>query len=377
MLASNPSSYKTYRVLGLMSGSSLDGLDIAFCHLVVQNNPFKVISWAIEKAETLAYTMPWIDRLQLLPNAPALELAAADVAFGRYIGELIQVFLTTYNLKPDFIASHGHTIFHYPAEGFTTQIGNGTAITATTKLPVVCNFRAEDVAAGGQGAPLAPVADKYLFSNYDFCLNIGGIINLTFQTPEKVIAFDITGANQVLNALALEVGTPYDKDGDLAASGNIIPDLLEEANHLLFFATAYPKSLGNNWVQAKLLPIFQQTQYPVADRLRTACEHIAFQTAQAIAQIKAREQLTDRASYRLLPTGGGAYNLFLMQRLSTQLNTILPITIEATDNQLIEFKEALLIALLGVMRLERIPNSFSSVTGASHDTVNGTIHRVA
>ncbi|NJL76224.1 MAG: anhydro-N-acetylmuramic acid kinase [Saprospiraceae bacterium] len=367
---------KSYRVLGLMSGSSLDGLDIAFCTITIQNEPFEVAAWTIQVAETIPYSETWVNKLERLPHDTAFHFAATDTEYGRYIGQLVNLFVAKYELQPDFIASHGHTVFHYPNHLFTSQIGDGSALAMTTGLPVICNFRAKDIAAGGQGAPLAPVADKYLFAAYHFCLNIGGIINITCQTPQRLVAFDITGANQILNSLATEVGLAYDHNGNLAATGNIIPELLEQSNKLPFLSQNYPKSLGNDWVQHFLLPIFQQTNYPVADRLRTACEHIAIQTALAVAQIQAQEQLPIQSVYQLLPTGGGVYNNFLMQTIDKQINRILPVKLVTPSQQVIEFKEALLIALLGVMRLENVPNSFSSVTGAKYDTINGDIHQM-
>lgn len=372
----NGKQQKSYHALGLMSGSSLDGLDIAFCTITIQNEPFEVVFWKIQVAETIPYSETWVNKLKKLPQDTAFHFAVTNVKYGRYVGQLVNLFVAKYDIRPDFIASHGHTVFHYPNHLLTSQIGDGAVIAATTGLPVVCNFRAKDVAAGGQGAPLAPVADKYLFAAYHFCLNIGGIINITCQTPQRLVAFDITGANQILNSLATEVGLDYDHNGDLAATGNIIPELLEQSNSLPFLSENYPKSLGNDWVQTCLLPIFQQTNYGLADRLRTACEHIAIQTALAVAQIQAQEQLSIQSAYQLLPTGGGAYNNFLMQTIDKQLNKVLPVKLVTPTPQVIEFKEALLIALLGVMRLEGVPNSFKSVTGAKYDTINGDIHQM-
>lgn len=353
-----------------MSGSSLDGLDVAFCEFQFADD--KLINWQIVQAETMSYSEDWQHRLRSLPQASGRELWLAHAHFGHLVGELVNEFLQKYQLQPDFIASHGHTVFHFPKEKMTLQIGDGSAIAATTGYPVVCDFRSMDVAFGGQGAPMAPIADRYLFSAYDFMLNLGGIANVTANVNGKYIAFDIGGANQVLNKLVQPLGLEYDAGGKLAASGVLNEVLLQQVESLPYHHEAYPKSLGNDWVQEQLIPIYTQFAAPVEDKLHTACVQIARQTAKDLAQIIQKEHFTKK-SYRLLATGGGAFNDFQITCLRA---ACLPLSVEiiVPDASVIAFKEAVMIALAGALRLERIPNFIASVTGATQDALGGAIY---
>ncbi|MEM6699272.1 MAG: anhydro-N-acetylmuramic acid kinase, partial [Bacteroidota bacterium] len=358
---------KKFQVLGLMSGSSLDGLDVAYCSFqLADKEAFEVKNWKIEVAQTLAYTKDWQTKLAQLIHADARTFAQTHTHFSRYSAELVNQFLAKYSIDPDFIAAHGHTIFHFPEEHFTTQIGEGAALAALTGYPVIYDFRTFDVALGGQGAPIASIADKYLLSQYDFCLNLGGIANITSNANGKYIAFDISGANQVLNELVAEIGLDYDNNGDLASRGKVIPSILEASNQLPFLAASYPKTLDNQWVKKELIPPFKNTDFDLNDRLRTSCEHTTQQIAQSIQQIIKQENL-NKFSYRLIATGGGGYNAFFMQLLQEKLD-FLKVKVEIPDEKIIGFKEAAMIALMGVMRVSNIPNCMSSVTGAKHDT---------
>lgn len=367
-------SIQKYQVLGLMSGSSLDGLDIAYCSFQLSDSKhFAIQNWKIEHAETLAYTKEWQVKLAQLIHADARTFAQTHTHFSRYSAELVNQFLAKHSIKPDFIAAHGHTIFHFPEEHFTSQIGEGAALAALTGYPVICDFRTFDVALGGQGAPIASIADKYLLADYDFCLNLGGIANVTSNANGKYIAFDITGANQVLNELVAEIGLEYDDNGDLAKQGKIIASILEHSNQLPFLAAPYPKTLDNQWVKKELIPFFKNTDFALNDRLRTSCEHTAQQTAISIQQIIEQEKLS-KSSYRLIATGGGGYNRFFIQLLQSKIQH-LNIQIEIPDEKIVGFKEAAMIALMGVMRINNVPNCMSSVTGAIHDTINGAIYQ--
>ncbi len=310
----------------------------------------------------------------MLPQVGGRELLLAHAHYGHYAGELVRDYLERTQIEPDFIASHGHTIFHYPNEQMTLQIGDGAAIAAETGYPVINDFRAMDVALGGQGAPLAPIADRMLLPGYDFYLNLGGISNITGHAGEKFIAFDIGGANQVLNFLAQQVNKPFDENGNLAASGALHAGLLAQANALSYHELPYPKSLGNDWVQEALIPIFQHYNATIADKLHTACLHIAWQIAKQIGAIIEREQL-NKEHYRLLATGGGARNTFLMQCIEQACSKIADIEIVIPDPLIISFKEAAFMALMGVLRLENLPNCMASVTGASRDASGGAIHQ--
>ena len=296
-----------------MSGSSLDGLDVAYCRLdtVWEGGVFLVKDWELLLADTLPFTADWQQRLRELPAASALDFCSAHAAFGHYMAELVNHFFEDKKLNPakvDLIASHGHTIFHEPAKGFTTQIGDGAALAAATGCMVVCDFRSADVALGGQGAPLAPMADKMLFPGYDFYLNLGGIANITCRTPsDQFVAFDVCGANQALNALANLLGQSYDADGQLAASGQPDPVLWEKINVQDFFARQYPKSLSNQWVQQHLTQTCLEATSPIPDRLRTVCQHVAHQLAQSVRQVLDCEHFA-KEKYRLLATGGWVLN---------------------------------------------------------------------
>jgi len=367
-----PQTTTSFKAVGLMSGSSLDGLDIAFCELKFAEGG-ALSDWHLIIADTVPISEFWKKVLTGLPSGSALQLAEAHAAFGEYIGELVNAFLEKHQLAPDFIASHGHTIFHYPDKRFTTQIGDGAAIAACTGRTVIDNFRAQDVALGGQGAPLAPLADRVLFSQYDFCLNLGGIANLTFKADGgRYVAYDIGGANQVLNALVQPIGLAYDDKGMMAAKGRLNADLKTKADALPFFSLPYPKSLGNDWVRREHIPIFLAANCPLEDKLHTACVQLAEQIAAHITQTLGREGVR-RSNYKLLATGGGAMNDFLMACIR---NACAPCNVEVVvpDARIISFKEAILMALLGALRLMGKPNCIASVTGATRDAVGGAVH---
>ncbi len=366
---------KEYWVIGLMSGSSLDGLDIALCRFeaVREVDSFFLKDWELLKAETLPFSAEWQEILKKAPSGTARELIEAHVGFGRYMGELALQFFNKNNLKPGragLIASHGHTVFHEPANGYTLQIGDGAALSAVTGCTVVCDFRSSDVALGGQGAPLAPMADKMLFPGYDFFLNIGGIANLACNTGRSYIAFDLTGANQALNALAKLVGRDYDEDGSLAASGHLDEELFSKLNALPYLNEAYPKSLSNQWVQKNMTQLCLSWPGSVPDRLHSLCRHIAFQVKNSLQQIIEREHFI-KEKYRMLATGGGAFNSFLMQCIAAE-NPMLEIIIP--EPEVVSFKEACLMALLGMLRMEGAPNCMASVSGASRDAIGGAVY---
>lgn len=366
---------KNYHAIGLMSGSSLDGLDVALCRLETERTEsnFHLAEWELLQAETLPFSEEWQIRLRELPGATAFELADAHAGFGRYLGELVRQFFIKKKLAPtqvDLIASHGHTIFHEPAKGFTVQIGDGAALAAATSCTIVCDFRSADVALGGQGAPLAPMADKLLFPGYDFFLNIGGITNVTCNAGGKFIAFDVTGANQVLNALANLIGQPYDWGGQLAATGQPDERLRAELNALPYLEAPYPKSLSNQWVRENMVKACLQAVSSVPDRQHTVCHHIAFQLGKSLRQVIENENFA-KEKYRMLATGGGVFNDFLMQCIREE-NPTVEVAIPPKD--VISFKEACLMALLGVLRMEGVPNCIASVTGARKNAIGGAVY---
>lgn len=361
---------KEYFALGLMSGSSLDGLDIAYCRLVWTGE--RVVDWEIVQAATLPFSEMWCARLRDLPQQSALALAKTHTYFGYYMGELVNTFIQQYQLdKIDFVASHGHTIFHQPDRRFTTQIGCGAALAATTGKRVVCDFRSQDVALSGEGAPLAPLVDKYLFANADFCLNIGGIANLSAQLPDTVLGFDVCYANQVLNYLAQQLGEPFDDGGTWARQGRVNADLLQTLQNLPFFRQKYPKSLGNEWVQSVVIPLFAKNELPIIDKLATATHHIAYEIAKAINKVVQRERF-ERSIYDILISGGGAFNTYLMEQI--QQSSTIKLHLQTVSPAVIQFKEALLMVLMGMLRLENVPNTLISATGAKQSSIAGAVY---
>lgn len=363
---------KKHKVLGLMSGSSLDGLDIAFCEITWDG--YSVGNWQLIVAETLTFSEKWTSRLFNLPVQNALTFAQTNVYFGHYLGELVNRFIKMHQVEPDFIASHGHTIYHYPDRRITVQIGDGAALAATTGYPVICDFRTQDIAIDGEGAPIAPIADKLLFQGYDFYLNLGGIANITCAMPQKYVAFDIGAANQVLNILAHELELPYDDNGAIAATGQVHTELLQAVHQVPYFQKKYPKTLDNQWVAQHIFPLYLNLDIPTADKLKTACEQLAEQVALSIQMIIQNEDL-QQDSYKLLATGGGVFNTFLMQCIQEHCKKVGHIEILIPSDEVIQFKEAILMGLMGVLRVENQVNCLSSVTGARRDTIGGAIYQ--
>lgn len=355
-----------------MSGSSLDGLDIAYCEFGIENG-----QWTFEVLHTdvVVYPDEWIQEIKSLPVSSAMSLWQSHTSLGHYFAEQVNAFIARHNLqgKVDLIASHGHTIFHFPDKKMTTQIGDGSAIAAVTDLPVVCDFRSGDIADGGQGTPIVPIGDRLLFADYRFCLNIGGIANISCKTgaPKEIVAFDICAANQVLNSLANRLGNEYDAGGELAKQGAVHEPLLQRLNELDFYGYSYPKSLDNGFSRELILPLMEGFDISINDKLRTYTEHIAVQVAVHIKTIAAKEQLRFRPDEKMLATGGGAFNTFLIERIKL----LAGIEVVVPAEELVKFKEAIVVALMGVLRLRNEVNVLKSVTGAKKDSVAGAVYR--
>lgn len=365
-----------YEALGIMSGSSLDGLDLAFCRFTIrkgQPGRHLIHKWKLIQGTTLPFSPEWKERLRSLPSAGALDIMQADADFGHYTGQQVNRFLNNTDLTPDLIAFHGHTIFHNPSRKLTVQIGDGAALAAETSLPVINQFRQQDVACGGQGAPIASIADLYLLSDFDFCLNLGGISNVTALLADRTIAFDIGPANQILNALAGQKQLEYDDEGRIAAAGQVHQPLLEALNQADYYQQDYPKTLDNFWGGQHILSKILSSERPLEDQMRTAVEHIAFQVARSLRQLILKEKL-QKKQYKLLPSGGGVFNTFLMKQLEQQLSPY-RILIQKPEPSFAAFKEAILMALMGVLRIENIPNVMCSVTGAVRNSISGAVHQ--
>jgi len=346
---------KIWYAIGLMSGTSLDGIDLVYVKFILD----KDYSFEILQAETLNYSEYWKNKLKEAFTKTSENLNDISIEYGQFLGKNIKDFIEKYTLKNvDFIASHGHTIFHKPELGSTLQIGDGAQIAKVTACKVVCDFRTQDVKLGGQGAPLVPIGDALLFSDYTYCLNLGGFSNLSFNNKGITKAYDICPVNIVLNPLAQKLGFNYDDRGRLATSGKLNKQLLNNLNSLDFYNSSAPKSLGYEFVLSHINPILKKYQIPQVDLLRTFTEHIAQQLAN---KLKSKD--------RVLVTGGGAYNTFLINRLKalSDCEIVIP------SNEIIDFKEALIFAFLGLLRIENKINCLKSVTGASKNHSSGVI----
>ena len=356
----------TYHVIGLRSGTSLDGVDLAYCSFTLDKGNW---IYKILNTTTIEYNSDWIFRLMSLSQATALDLVATDQAYGKYLGALVREFVISHNLKPDFVASHGHTIFHQPEKSISWQLGHGAYLAAAAGLPVICDFRTLDIALGGQGAPLVPIGDLLLFKGFAFCLNLGGIANISFQHQQKRIAYDICGCNMLLNTLANELSLTYDQNGDLARAGKLNPELFQELNAPAYFSASFPKSLGKEWIDQHSLSSLQHSAIPIPDKLHTVCHHIAFQVSEAIKTVA---KTTEKP--QMLVTGGGAFNAFLVELMQQYLGEDVKAVVP--EPELANFKEALIFAFLGVLRWRNEANCLNSVTGAVRDNVGGAVYMV-
>lgn len=349
---------RDFKVIGLMSGSSLDGVDIAYVNFSHDNKRW---FFQIVEAGNVPYSSYWKEQLAEAFNKKPEDLKELDKEYGRYLGTITKRFIEKYELEPKLIASHGHTIFHRPDEGFTLQIGNGQEIAKATGIATVNDFRSEDVMKGGQGAPLVPIGDRHLFADYPICLNIGGIANVSYEYEGKRIAYDICIANQMLNYLANKLGYDYDNNGSFARQGKVNLDLLKAFNDNSYYDKEAPKSLGREFFEKYQHQIIEESSLDVRDILATATEHIA-------SQIVKSTDILEKS--KMLITGGGAKNNYLVERISelSKHEVVIP------DTMIIDYKEALIFAFLGTLKMEGKINVLSSVTGATSDSSSGTIH---
>ncbi len=348
-----------FRITGLMSGSSLDGVDLACCEFSRANN---IWNYKIVAAETLPYPADLKANLEQACLNSRDQIEDMDLLLGKFYGKLLNEFHGKYNLLPALISSHGHTILHEPNRGITLQAGSGKEIARKTGIRVVNDFRREDVAQGGQGAPLVPVGDSLLFGSYEGCLNLGGFANISYEDIEgKRIAFDIGPANMALNWIAGLKGYEFDRDGKMASQGKVSESLFKAFNQMNYYSDSAPKSLGREWFIDSFLPLLKQQTLSIEDLMATTAEHIAKQIARGIndAQLK-----------NILVTGGGALNLNLIERLKHHTNS----DIYIPDADLIHYKEALVFAFLGLLKMRKEINCLSSVTGGKNDLSVGVIH---
>lgn len=350
----------SFLTLGLMSGTSMDGLDIALVKFDQENGRW---SYDLQHCKTYSYPHEWLRKLTNSKQLSGLELMMTDKDLGIYFGQRVIEFLKEFELdksKIDFIASHGHTIFHQPEKRLTTQIGCGQSIAFTSGIPVINDFRTKNVLAGGQGAPLVPIGDLLLFPEHDACLNIGGFSNISIKTIDGIIAYDVCPGNLPLNFFAQRLGKEYDKGGLIASQGTIDHELLQELNSISFYSEAYPKSLGTEWLEEKFMSKISGS-IKNQDALRTIAEHISIQLAASFDTHKVQN---------VLITGGGAKNDYLIEllRSKTSAQIVIP------EESIIDFKEALIFGFLGALYTLKTPNSLASVTGSDQDVIGGAFH---
>lgn len=346
-----------YRVIGVMSGTSLDGIDLVYTSFTFDTKwHFEIIF-----GDTVSYDLAWLKKLKDLVLFSESELKQIDVDYTSYLAGVINDFIVKYDIKDiDAVCSHGHTALHQPEKKLTYQIGNQPVLANLLQQTVVCDFRVQDVELGGQGAPLVPIGDALLFSEFDYCVNLGGFANMSTKINNQRIAYDICPVNIVLNYYVKQLGFDFDDEGKIASSGIINNDLLEKLNDLDFYKEPYPKSLGLEWVYTNTIPIIESFKLEIKDILRTFVEHIAFQIS---------EEINNKNNASVLITGGGVYNKFLIDRLKAHTSN--PIVIPSKT--IIEFKEALIFGFLGVLKLRGEINCLQSVTGALYDHSSGNI----
>ena len=346
-----------WRVLGMMSGSSLDGLDLCLATFAETETGW---TYALESSETVVYPVFLQQKLATAHQLSALGLMQLDADLGAFFSAAVADFLRG-KQAPVLLSTHGHTIFHQPEGGFTTQIGGAARLAAEIRLPVVYDFRSADVGLGGQGAPLVPIGDALLFSEFAACLNLGGIANISFQYQNKRIAYDLACCNMVLNAASELLGQPYDAGGQLARSGSVVPALVATLRQLAFYQQSPPRSLGREHFEAELKPLLFNGQYTPEDVLATWCAHLG--------EILGSELSKHQVGGRILVTGGGAYNDFLMAQLRKHSSAVFYLP----PAELIEQKEALIFGFLGLLRYLRRPNVLSEVTGSSSNHCAGAL----
>jgi anhydro-N-acetylmuramic acid kinase len=337
-----------------MSGTSLDGIDLAFITFTFEKDKW---FYKLGACETITYSDYWHGELKNLVNKKNDYIKKIDIKYGKFLAENLNNFILKYDLSIDLICSHGHTIFHQPQKKFTLQIGDGKTISDICRKPVVYNFRDLDVQLGGQGAPLVPVGDHLLFSEYHFCVNLGGFSNISYLKNEKRVAFDISPLNVILNKYANLLGFNYDDQGKIARSGSLIKNLFNDLNKLEYYDNEAPKSLGTEWVNEKFIPVVEKYKEKNNNILRTCLEHFAFQIGKQLKE------------GNCLFTGGGVLNHFLMERIKFYSNAEIIIP----ERKLIDYKEALIFGFLGILKLKNQINCYKSVTGASQDSISGQL----
>jgi anhydro-N-acetylmuramic acid kinase len=358
----------TYKAIGLMSGSSLDGLDVVFAHFTETAGKW---TYEVVVADCYPYTDQWRERLRGATALSARDYCLLDADYGHFLGQMVNRFSEEKNvaLQADLIASHGHTTFHEPALRMTAQLGDGAALAAETGMAVISDLRAMDVALGGEGAPIVPVGESLLFPEYSLFLNLGGIANISCHREASIGAFDVSMANAVLNALASKLGRPYDDNGEWARGGQLNEELLLRLNALPYYQRPWPKSLANDFAPRSVLPLLEASGLSVQGQLRTYTEHLSRQVAAATGKLLGEGPV---AFPRMLVTGGGAFNGFLVERLAHHLAP-LGIEVVVPGENVVMFKEALIMAMLGILRWRERATTLTATTGARRPSIGGAL----
>lgn len=354
----------TYSVVGLMSGTSLDGLDIAHCLFNQEGHSW---TFTLENTKTIPYSNNIKNRLKKANDLGAADLLMLNNEYGVWLGQQVKDFIAANKINIDFVTSHGHTVFHQPNKKLTYQIGSGQELANACKTKVICDFRTLDVSLDGQGAPLVPIGDRLLFSKYDYCLNLGGIANISFESGGERVAYDISPANMLLNYLTNKIGKEWDDRGDLARSGKVEGDLLEQLSSLAFYQLEYPKSLGYEWFKEEVITIMEKSVLSIPDKLCTSVHHIAQQIAK-----ETKTSLLKSGGSAMIVTGGGARNNYLVECLKNYSKGVFKVIVP--QSTIIDFKEALIFGFLGVLRIRNEINCLKSVTGARKDSSSGIIY---
>ena len=349
------SSKNIYNVIGVMSGTSLDGIDLCYSEFTLNES---VWSFSIKICETILYNEYWAEKLSQANNFHDTILFDLDKEYTSFLACVIKDFIKKNKITNiDFISSHGHTVYHQPEENYTFQLGNRIELRELIKKPIVCDFRVQDVALGGQGAPLVPIGDLLLFKDFSHCINLGGFCNISIKNDSEITAYDICPVNVVLNYFSKEIGLSFDKDGNHAKLGSVNKELLKELNEIEYYEEEPPKSLGIEWVKENIFPIFEKYKITNEDILCTYTEHICCQITMNI----------DSENPQILFTGGGVKNKFLLSRLSKKMK----LKFQLPEIEIIDFKEALIFAFLGILKVRNEINCLRSVTGAEKDHSSG------
>jgi len=347
------------KAIGVMSGTSLDGIDIIACSFYQNKDK---IEFEINAGTTVKYSNTMYDKLLLSSGMTGYELAKLNIIYGREIGNAINEFIEKEKFSPDFIASHGYTVFHQPKNRLTLQIGSGAEISAITKIKTVCDFRTIDVALGGQGAPLVPIGDKLLFGEYESCLNLGGFANISYDNKMgERIAFDICPVNFILNYFSNKLGFDFDNNGNSGRKGKVNKYILDKLNSIDFYQQNGPKSLGREFVEDNIFNVFNAADISMYDALRTSYEHIAIQLSSILNTLNNK---------KVLVTGGGAYNNFLIELIEKYTKAVIVVP----NSDIVDYKEALIFAFLGLLRIDDKINCLKSVTGAVSNNIGGCIY---